>query len=163
MNLAIQSIPTQNLWERFGFKDNPFDTRALSLSPEASLSVSTAYIGQADRYSEHSLMRNFLRNPGGGCIIVEGDVGVGKTTFVNYHRYHWQIRKSNPLITPLSEISVERNWTPKDFLLSILGVLGGRLAVDCNRRQLQNDSLLNEIVAMTSVLLRRNRDFSGGV
>jgi len=77
---------TQNLWERFGFRDNPYDTRALSLSPESALSVAAAFVGRDKSSTEWQLLTNFLRNPGGGCVAVEGDVGVGKTTFVNFHR-----------------------------------------------------------------------------
>ncbi len=39
MNMEL----TQNLWERYGFRDNPFDTRALSLSPGSLLSVAEAF------------------------------------------------------------------------------------------------------------------------
>ena len=81
---------TQNLWERFGFRDNPYDTRALSLSPESALSVAEAFVGRGEKSNEWRLLTNFLRNPGGGCAVVEGDVGVGKTTFANFHRYLWE-------------------------------------------------------------------------
>ncbi len=37
---------TQNLWERYGFSSNPFDTKALSLSDGALLSVSDAYVSR---------------------------------------------------------------------------------------------------------------------
>lgn len=40
-------VLTQNLWERYGFRDNPFDTRALSLSPGSLLSVADAFVGRA--------------------------------------------------------------------------------------------------------------------
>ncbi|HEX5220878.1 MAG TPA: hypothetical protein VFZ59_15015 [Verrucomicrobiae bacterium] len=33
---------TQNLWERYGFTGNPYDTKALSLSKAAPLSVQEA-------------------------------------------------------------------------------------------------------------------------
>ena len=111
---------TQNLWERYGFRDNPFDTRALSMTPDSKLSVSQAYIGRGDRSQETTVMTNFLRSPGGGRIIVEGEVGVGKTTFVNYHRYLWENEAQTKLITPASEISVHQGWGAREFLLSIL-------------------------------------------
>ena len=43
---------TQNLWERFGFRDNPFDTRALSLSPDSALSVAEAFGGRGEKSNE---------------------------------------------------------------------------------------------------------------
>ncbi len=81
---------TQNLWERYGFTGNPFDTRALSLSSEAPLSIKNAYLERPADVDADNLMTNFLRNPGGGRILVEGNAGVGKTTFVNRHRYRWE-------------------------------------------------------------------------
>lgn len=157
----MNNIQTQNLWERFGFRDNPFDTRALSVSPEAALPVSAAYVRRQSSTIEHRLMTNFLRNPRGGCIFIEGEVGVGKTTFVNHYRYSFQ-EESKLLITPPSEISVQPNWNTRDFLLSVLGSLGGRLASDLSKRRLDNDDLLNKIAAMTSVLLKKKTDISAG-
>jgi hypothetical protein len=157
----MNTIQTQNLWERYGFRDNPFDTRALSVSPEAALPVSAAYIHRQSSDIEHRLMTNFLRNPGGGCVFVEGGVGVGKTTFVNYYRYTFQV-ESRLLMTPPSEMSVQPNWNTRDFLLSALGSLGGRLAADMNKKALENDDLLNKVAAMTSVLLKEKTDVSAG-
>lgn len=81
---------TQNLWERYGFRDNPFDTRALSMSPGSLLSVAEAFVGRGMNSTESKLITNFFRSTGGGRVVVEGDIGVGKTTFVNYHRYLWR-------------------------------------------------------------------------
>ena len=118
---------TQNLWERFGFRDNPYDTRALSLSSDALLPIAKAFIGRGDSSEESKVMTNFFRNPGGGRIVVEGDVGVGKTTFVNYHRFLWETEAKDRLLTPSSEISVHIDWTPEDFLVAALGSLVNRL------------------------------------
>ena len=52
---------TQNLWERYGFTDNPYDTKALSLSKAAPLSVQEAYIPRADSAATADLLTNFLR------------------------------------------------------------------------------------------------------
>jgi len=88
---------TQNLWERYGFTHNPYDTKALSLSKAAPLSVQEAYIPRADSAATADLLTNFLRNPGGGRIVVEGDPGVGKTTFVNFHRQQWETKARHKL------------------------------------------------------------------
>ena len=114
---------TQNLWERYGFTDNPYDTKALSLSEAASLSVQAAYIPRAEGATTADLLTNFLRNPGGGRIVVEGDPGVGKTTFVNYHRQRWETAARHKLISPAGEISVREGWTERDLLLNLLASL----------------------------------------
>ena len=44
---------TQNLWERYGFLDNPFDTRALSITPKGNLSVKAAFVGRTNKWNEY--------------------------------------------------------------------------------------------------------------
>jgi len=112
---------SQSLWERYGFRGNPFNTHALSASAESILPIAQAIVGRGMESPESQLLTNFLRNPGGGRVIVEGDVGVGKTTFVNYHRYLWENEAKDKLLTPINEISVYGNWEVRDFLLNILG------------------------------------------
>ena len=154
---------TQNLWERFGFRDNPYDTRALSLSPESALSVAEAFVGRGEKSNEWRLLTNFLRNPGGGCAVVEGDVGVGKTTFVNFHRYLWENEAETKLLTPASEISVQRDWGVREFLLSVVGALAGRLALKMGQSAATKDELLTEVSALTGVLVRESLNLSGGI
>jgi DNA-binding transcriptional ArsR family regulator len=161
--MAGEAKLTQNLWERFGFRDNPYDTRALSLAPETSLSVAAAFVGRDRHSAEWQLLTNFLRNPGGGCAVVEGDVGVGKTTFVNYHRHLWETDAETKLLTPRSEISVQGDWTVREFLLNILGALAGRLALILGPKAAANDRLLMEISALTGVLVRETLNVTGGL
>ena len=70
--------------------------------------------------TESKLMTNFLRSTGGGRVVVEGDIGVGKTTFVNYHRDLWQTEAKTKLLTPAMEISVQRDWGMRELLLNVL-------------------------------------------
>ena len=141
---------TQNLWERYGFTDNPYDTKALSLSKAAPLSVQEAYIPRAADTTA-DLMTNFLRNPGGGRVVVEGDPGVGKTTFVNFHRQRWETGAKHKLISPAGEISVREDWTERDFLLSLLASLSARLRLDLGEKAFGQDKLLAEITAIVGV------------
>lgn len=154
---------TQNLWERYGFRDNPFDTRALSLTPQAPLSVAEAFVGRSMECEEARMITNFFRSPGGGRVVVEGDVGVGKTTFVNYHRYLWETEAATKLLTPALEISVQSNWGAREFLLSVLGALAGRLALGMEEREVQKDPLLTEVFALTRVLIKETASLSGGL
>jgi len=153
----------QNLWERYGFTDNPFDTRALSLAPTSSLPVSKAFVGRGEDSKETRLMRNFLRNPGGGCIVVEGETGVGKTTFVNYHRYLWENIAKTKLLTPAAGISVQKEWGPRNFLINILGALAGRLTLIEGQRSAEKDKLLTKISALTDILIKEATNYSFGL
>jgi hypothetical protein len=131
---------TQNLWERYGFLTNPFDTKALSLSDGAWLSVTNAYVSRKKGSEAASVLTNFSRNPGGGRIVVEGEPGVGKTTFVNYHRHQWENEAADRLITPATEISLQENWGERDFLLILLSAFSARLRLDLGEKSFPGTS-----------------------
>jgi len=154
---------TQNLWERFGFRDNPFDTRALSLSTNALLPITKAFVGRDEESEESRVMTNFFRNPGGGRVVVEGDVGVGKTTFVNYHRYLWEKEAKDKLLTPASEISVFSTWTAQEFLISALGSLVNRFMLLKGEEWVHKHKLLSKIASLTHVYIEQNLQMSGNL
>ena len=154
---------TQNLWERFGFRDNPYDTRALSLSSDSLLPIQKAYIGRDDASEESQVITNFFRNPGGGRIVVEGDVGVGKTTFVNYHRYRWETEAKDKLLTPSSEVSVQVNWTAEDFLVASLGALVNRILLLKGKKWVEKQPVVSEAAALTRVHIERSLELSGSL
>jgi hypothetical protein len=154
---------TQNLWERYGFTDNPYDTKALSLSNAAALSVQAAYIPRAEAATTADLLTNFLRNPGGGRIVVEGDPGVGKTTFVNYHRQQWEAAAKHKLISPAGEISVREGWTERDLLLNLLASLSARLRLDLGEKDFAKNPLLVEINAIVGVRAEDGGGLSGSL
>ncbi|MDD5200173.1 MAG: hypothetical protein PHC88_10275 [Terrimicrobiaceae bacterium] len=154
---------TQNLWERYGFTDNPYDTKPLSLSKAAALSVQAAYIPRGRTSSTADLLTNFLRNPGGGRIVVEGESGVGKTTFVNYHRQRWEMAAKQKLISPPGEISVREGWSERDFLLNLLASLSARLRLDLGEKAFAKDKLLSEITAIVGVRAEEGGGLSGNL
>lgn len=154
---------TQNLWERYGFTDNPFDTKALSLNKAAPLSVQDAYVERGTDSNASRLLMNFLRNPGGGRIVVEGEPGVGKTTFVNFHRQLWENAKGHCLLSPVTEISVREDWSERDFLLSLLSSLSARLRLDLGEKAFEKDRVLKKITAITGVHVEKGHGFSGSI
>lgn len=125
--------------------------------------MAEAFVGRGIKSDEARIMTNFLRSPGGGRIVVEGDVGVGKTTFVNYHRYLWENEAKTKLLTPASELSVQKGWGAREFLLSIIGALAGRLALQMSQHSVEKDKLLTEVFALTGVLIKELTNLSGGV
>lgn len=153
---------TQNLWERYGFSANPFDTKALSLSEGALLSVSDAYISRGKGSEAASVLTNFFRNPGGGRIVVEGEPGVGKTTFVNYHRHQWETEAADKLLTPATEISLQEDWGERDFLVNLLSALSARIRLDLSQNRFAKDTLLQEINAICGVFITKDGGFSVG-
>lgn len=154
---------TQNLWERYGFTDNPFDTKALSINKAAPLSVQDAYVERGSSSNASRLLMNFLRNPGGGRIVVEGEPGVGKTTFVNFHRQLWENAPDHRLLSPLTEISVREGWGERDFLLSLLSSLSARLRLEMGEKAFEKDRVLKKITAITGVHVEKGHGFSGSI
>ena len=151
---------TQNLWERYGFTDNPYDTKALSLSKAAPLSVWDAYIPREESATTADLLTNFLRNPGGGRIVVEGDPGVGKTTFVNYHRQRWERAAKHKLISPALELEMQANWRERDLLINLLASLSSRLRLEMNDKAFRKEKLLREITALVGVQIEDSGGFN---
>ncbi|MCI0694096.1 MarR family winged helix-turn-helix transcriptional regulator [candidate division KSB1 bacterium] len=147
---------SQNIWERYGFRGNPFNTQALSASAESILPIAQAIVGRGMESPESQLLTNFLRNPGGGRVIVEGDVGVGKTTFVNYHRYLWENEAKDKLLTPTTEISVYGNWEVRDFLMNVLGSIINKLLLLYGEKTIHEHALLREIFLFNRVFLQRS-------
>lgn len=158
---APPELLTQNLWERYGFSGNPFDTSPLPINYGQGLSVVNAYVPRGGLAAPGALMKNFLRNPGGGRIVVEGEPGVGKTTFVNYHRYEWELHAKPGLLSPVSPVSVEKSWSGKDFVLALLNSLSSRIRLDKRPAAVAKDELLQEVSAITGV--RREKDGGFGL
>jgi len=146
----------QNLWERYGFRGYPFETGPLPVNFGEGLSVGTAYIERAGKLNPGTVLQNFLRNPGGGRIVVEGEPGVGKTTFVNFHRYEWGSEAKPPLLSPVSEISVKHGWSENDFLISLIAALSARIRLELDEKAIAKDKLFQQVSAITGV--RREKD-----
>lgn len=145
----------QNLWERYGFCGDPFETAALPANFNDPLFVGNAYVEREGKINPGTVLKNFLRNPGGGRIVIEGEPGVGKTTFVNYHRYQWSRDATPPLLSPTSEISVKHDWTEMDFLVSLLSALSARIRLELKAGEIARDTVLQEVSAITGVQMEK--------
>jgi len=115
-----------SIWELYGLQTNPFFTSPLLLKG-GTLSIDN-FIGRKDEVSRISRL---IFSKGGSRILVTGDVGVGKTTFVNYARYRAFMKD---FFTPIKEIAVQTNWNPNDFVLNTLASIYTTLKL------FQNDS-----------------------
>lgn len=101
-----------NTWEMYGLRENPFSTSPL-LVRGGTLPIDS-FVGR-----EEQLRRLFkiFGSRGGSRILVCGDVGVGKTTFVNYARNH-ALQKG--FFTPFKEIGIQGYWDTDQFILNTL-------------------------------------------
>lgn len=155
---------SQNVWKNYGLKANPFNTRALSLKEKDILTIEEAFVGRGKQSRESIFLTNILRNPGGGCFVVEGEVGVGKTSFVNYHRAIWERLAKDKILTTLEEISVSRFWTLKEFLKNLLGALMERFKEPpFSQKIIDGDPRLKEIDLLCNVYLGESYHFGASL
>ncbi len=147
----------QNIWLEYGFKANPFDTNALTTQVDSFLPISEAIVGRNMGNEESRVLTNILRASGGARIMCEGAIGVGKTTFANYHRYLWENEAKDKLFTPMNEIPVQHHWTTREFLLTILSNLINKILISHGEKVISKDRLLKEILLLTRVFF--NSDY----
>lgn len=81
-------------WQQFGLRNNPYDT--LPLVEGGELPIEEAFIG---RERERSFLDTFFDNRGRGNLIIEGHVGVGKTSLMNYQKVICKYRKPKLLLS----------------------------------------------------------------
>lgn len=104
------------IWELYGLKTNPFFTNPLLIFG-GNIDLKIGFVG---REEETRRLKNLIYSNNGSRILVSGDVGVGKTTFVNYVR---ALISQDKFFTPLKEIAVQPEWNGVDFILNTLSAL----------------------------------------
>ncbi len=99
-------------WELYGFTSNPFDTSPLLV--QGGLLPIASFTG---RKKEVEQLESLFRSSGGSRAFVCGDIGVGKTSLVNYVRHSASIRG---FFTPFKEVSIRKDWNADQFVLNTL-------------------------------------------
>ena len=97
-----------NIWTDLGLTDNPYDPRPLSIDADDR----ELFVGRTKTLDEF----NTLLSTRGGMIIVEGKVGVGKTSFVNIGLYG---KFESERYLPCDKIEIEGNMDIIQFILSV--------------------------------------------
>ncbi len=106
----------RTIWESLGFRDNPYSAEPLEPTEEDF----GLFVG---REAESRLFATTISNKAGCISVVEGDVGVGKTSFVNAMEYAAYQRKVDfiPRVLPsFRKIQFFDGITVNEFLLSVL-------------------------------------------
>lgn len=108
---------TVPIWQQYGLRQNPFDT--LPLVEGGEIPINQAFIG---REQERSYLDSLYQLESKGAIIIEGKLGVGKTSLANYQKNRWRNDKNKPLFSFRREIEANsRRLTKEDFILDIIG------------------------------------------
>jgi hypothetical protein len=98
-----------NIWADLGLDDNPYDPRPLSIDAQDR----KLFVGRTEALNEFNTL---LSSTKGGIVIVEGGVGVGKTSFVNIGLYD-KCKSDNYL--PCDKIELDGNMDIVQFVLSV--------------------------------------------
>lgn len=99
-----------NFWEKLGLKDNPYDFKPLGINEIGR----KLFVG---RTNELKKINSLISGNKGGIIIVEGVIGVGKTSFVNIFQYgKWQNEK---ILPSFRKIELPQNIDSINFILSV--------------------------------------------
>lgn len=105
-------------WQQFGLRSNPYDT--LPLIEGGELPINKAFVGRTAEL--HSLKDIFLSDLR-ACVTILGNVGVGKTSLANFHKFLFKYEEKNkPLFSFRREIEASKNLlNKKSFLTEIIG------------------------------------------
>jgi len=123
-------------WQQFGLKKNPYDT--LPLIEGGDLSIDKAFIG---RNSEKKFLDSLFQSTDRICLTICGDVGVGKTSLANFHKFIWKYTTKKLLFSFRREIEVNNDLlNKKNFLIEIIGSVLREI------RLLDPDLLKNELL-----------------
>lgn len=95
-------------WESLGFKDEPFKTEPITAH------TLDLYTGNEEKIKQCQ----FALRSNNNLMVIEGERGMGTTSFANYLRFKSQSMKHH--FTPTSEIRVEPNWNADTLMAAII-------------------------------------------
>jgi len=121
----------KNIWELYGFRGNPFDTSPL-LVMGGNIPIGS-FVG---RKKEVNRLNKLIGSTTNSRTLIYGDIGVGKTTFVNVVRRN---AYDKGYFTPIKEIAVLETWTPEMFLLNTLAAIYGTLKLMTGEKPVSPD------------------------
>jgi hypothetical protein len=103
-------------WQQYGLKKDPFDT--FPLVEGGDIAIEKAFIG---RDKEKEYLDSIFTNNDRVCLTVCGDVGIGKTSLANFHKFLFKYQKIKLLFSARREIEAHEDLLNKrSFLLEIL-------------------------------------------
>ena len=142
-------------WQQFGLKKNPYDT--LPLVEGGDLPIEKAFVG---REKEKEFLNALFESENRLCLTICGDVGVGKTSLANFHKFIWKYNKPKLLFSFRREIEAcEDLLDKKSFLIEIIGSVLREIKL------LQPDLLKDELLIKLNQIVDISQTIaiSGGV
>ncbi|MBU4099720.1 hypothetical protein KJ980_08830, partial [Patescibacteria group bacterium] len=105
-------------WQQFGIKKNPYDV--LPLIEGGDISIEKAFVG---RVRERKFLEDLFASESRVCLTICGNIGVGKTSLANFHKFIWKYYKEDKrLFSFRREIEIsEKMLDKRSFLIEIIG------------------------------------------
>ncbi|MBI2580795.1 hypothetical protein HYV85_03205 [Candidatus Woesearchaeota archaeon] len=107
-----KTISMEDIWELYGVRSNPFSTSPI-LVRGGNLPLE-CFVGRQEQVKR---LARIFGSAGGSRTLVYGDVGMGKTSFVNFVRAHAMMQG---FFTPFKEIAILDAWNPDEFVHNTL-------------------------------------------
>ena len=128
----LRTDELDNIWELYGLKENPYSTYPiLVLGGTIPLE---SFVGREEQISR---LKKIIGSKGGSRTLVYGEVGVGKTSFVNVVRA--QAHKKG-FFTPFKEIAVNEEWDTDGFIANTLGAIYSSCKLLGSAKPLSNEA-----------------------
>lgn len=130
-------------WQQFGLQKDPYDTSALVEGGD--LPIEKAFVG---REQERSVLNSLFESGDRLCLAICGQVGVGKTSLVNFHKFIWKNEKPKLLFSFRREIEASKELLNKrSFLIEVIGSVLREIKLT------QPDLLKNDLLAKLNVIV----------
>ncbi len=113
--MMLRKDELDNIWELYGLKENPYSTQAI-LVIGGTVPIDS-FVGREEQAIR---LKKIIGSKGGSRTLVYGDVGVGKTSFVNVVRAQ---AYGKGFFTPFKEIAVIESWDMSEFIGNTLGAI----------------------------------------
>lgn len=115
MSMVKNTDSMTDVWALYGVKENPFSTSPLLVL--GGTIPMDSFVGRREHIQRLS---KILGSRGGSRTLVFGDMGVGKTSFVNMVRH---TAMDSGYFTPVKEIAVLERWDTNDLILNTLAAI----------------------------------------
>lgn len=117
-------------WELLGFNEDPFKTQPITAY---TLSL---YTGNQKKIEQ----LQFTLNSDNTVVVIEGERGVGTTSFANFVRF--SAKKDKKYYTPTAEIKVEPYWNADTLMAAIIGNLVTSMELDFAEKLKKNKAFI---------------------
>src|ERR1035437_2658092 len=109
--------PMGSLWSGFGLKDDPFFQQPLDPGRDTEHPASRLFVG---REEELRLLLEQVLSSSTSRVVVEGNAGVGKTSFINRAKVEMQ---QQGVLLHRDPVRVQQGMRPHQFMAEVLKVL----------------------------------------